>query len=309
MEERTMHMTKSACYRWNIKHKRVQKVQRIILHATAVRGITAKGWFSRWNRPDIQKCAHFFVDDTMALRYLPDTMEGWHVGGVGNRGSIGIEMCEDLDWTAGYFERTRANTLKVVEGLCRIHGLDADAVLSHREAHQRGLGSNHGDPDHWWRQFGYTMGDFRKELRERLEQSWKDAGRAVHGEPRRTVTGLNLRAQPGLEGHIRTVIPRGTVLIVKDAGHSWVSTEYRGMQGYVHSSWMERLPFRRGRVLADVLNIRGGRGMEHPVLGRLAKGSTLMLLDASKGWWSVAVSASIAPKGVGFVHGLWVALE
>lgn len=309
MEERTMYMTRNACYRWNLQRKGVQKVQRIILHATAVRGIMAEEWFLRWNRPDISKCAHLFVDDTMALRYLPDTMEGWHVGGTGNRGSIGIEMCEDRDWAAAYFEKTRANTMVVVEGLCRVHGLDADAVLSHREAHQRGMGSNHGDPDHWWRRFGYTMTDFRKELRERLEQVRGDGRMAANADPRRTLAALNLRADPGMEGRIRGVIPSGTVLTVKDAGHPWAWTEYRGKEGYVHSDWLEKLPFRRGRVLADVLNIRGGRGTEHPVLGRLEKGKALKLLEFSKGWWSVAVPTTVAFRGVGFVHGHWVALE
>ena len=62
------------------------------------------------------------------------------------------------------------NFVELFAMLCKEFGLDSLAdgvVISHAEGHKSGIASNHGDPEHLWRQLGlaYTMDGFRKEVR------------------------------------------------------------------------------------------------------------------------------------------------
>lgn len=57
--------------------------------------------------------------------------------------------------------------------LCQKYNLNplADGVIiSHKEGYTRGVASNHGDPDHLWRQLGmsYTMDTFRKAVKDKM---------------------------------------------------------------------------------------------------------------------------------------------
>ena len=60
--------------------------------------------------------------------------------------------------------------------LCKEYDLDplADGVIiSHAEGHKRGIASNHGDPEHLWRQLGmgYTMDGFRKDVKNSMKET------------------------------------------------------------------------------------------------------------------------------------------
>ena len=43
-------------------------------------------------------------------------------------------------------------------------------IVSHKEAHAKGRGSNHGDPENYWKRCGmsYTMAGFRKDVEKAL---------------------------------------------------------------------------------------------------------------------------------------------
>ena len=43
-------------------------------------------------------------------------------------------------------------------------------ILSHAEAHQRGIASNHADVEHLWRRFGLTMDGFRRDVAAQMDQ-------------------------------------------------------------------------------------------------------------------------------------------
>ena len=61
---------------------------------------------------------------------------------------------------------TYKNAVDIFAQLCKFHGLDplADGViLSHKECHARGIGTNHGDVEHIWNKFGLSMDQFRKD--------------------------------------------------------------------------------------------------------------------------------------------------
>ena len=60
--------------------------------------------------------------------------------------------------------------------LCRKYSLDpmkSGVIVSHKEGHARGIASNHGDPEHYWKGCGmpYTMDGFRKAVKQKLTGS------------------------------------------------------------------------------------------------------------------------------------------
>lgn len=59
-----------------------------------------------------------------------------------------------------------------------------------------------------------------------------------------------------------------------------------------------------GRVTADWLNLRGGPGIQNPIVGVLPAGTTVQLLGGpvNDGWWRVS-----AGERVGYVSGHWLA--
>lgn len=141
----------------------------------------------------MKACVHGFIDalDGTVYQTLPWDHRGWHCGsgknGSGNDSYIGVEMCEPscISYVGGAafvvadgkmeeardcVERTYQAAVELFAMLCREFGLDplADGiVISHAEGYKRGIASNHGDPEHLWRQLGlpYTMDGFRKEVR------------------------------------------------------------------------------------------------------------------------------------------------
>ena len=57
--------------------------------------------------------------------------------------------------------------------LCKEYGLNPTAdgvIISHKEGHKRGIASNHGDPEHLWKQLGmgYTMDGFRQDVKSAM---------------------------------------------------------------------------------------------------------------------------------------------
>lgn len=70
-------------------------------------------------------------------------------------------------------ERTYRAAVELFAFLCRKYGLNplADGVIvSHKEGHDRGIASGHGDPDHLWKQLntGYTMDTFRQAVNDAM---------------------------------------------------------------------------------------------------------------------------------------------
>lgn len=117
---------------------------------------------------------------------LPWDHRGWHCGkgdnGSGNNTHIGVEMCEPacIKYTGGatftcsdveaakvVAKRTYEAAVELFAILCKEYDLNpiADGVIiSHAEGHAHGIASNHGDPEHLWKQLGmgYTMDGKRR---------------------------------------------------------------------------------------------------------------------------------------------------
>ena len=171
------------------------KVTGLMLHSVGCPQPKASTFINSWNSPSHNNsCVHGFIDgnDGTVYQTLPWDHRGWHCGsgskGSGNNSHIVVEMCEPacIKYTGGanftcadpnaakaVAKRTYEAAVELFAMLCKKFGLDplADGVvISHKEGHDRGIASNHGDPEHLWSQLGtgYTMDGFRKAVKDAM---------------------------------------------------------------------------------------------------------------------------------------------
>lgn len=183
-------MTKNPCYTAGRKIS----VKGLMLHSVGCPQPSASVFIRDWNRTDFKSaCVHAFIDanDGTVYQTLPWDHRGWHGGGSCNNTHIGVEMCEPacIKYTGGSSftcsdkasavaaaERTYRAAVELFAMLCKEYKLDPmtlGVILSHKEGHARGIASNHGDPEHLWKQLGmgYTMDTFRKAVKAEMNKA------------------------------------------------------------------------------------------------------------------------------------------
>ena len=189
-------VTNNECY----KSGKTIKVKGLMLHSIGCAQSKASVLVSNYSaaKPGGSKvCVHAFIDsnDGTVMQILPWDYRGWHCGS-GKRGSynnshIGIEMCESnaIKYTGGSsFTVKETNTainnakiaydsaVELFAKLCKDFDLDPledGVIVSHKEGHDRGMASNHGDPEHYWKGLGlpYTMDGFRSDVANKMKES------------------------------------------------------------------------------------------------------------------------------------------
>ncbi len=184
----TKYMTRNDCYTADRKIT----PKGIMVHSTAVPGVMAAEWFSRWNKSykageiNSQVCVHAFVDDKEVWQYLPWDHRGWHAGGSTNNTHIGFEICEpagflyksgsvmvgyDAAKQEDYFRKAWQNAVELCVMLCKKYGLNENDIICHSEGYKLGIASNHADVMHWFPKHGENMDTFRKAVKKALENS------------------------------------------------------------------------------------------------------------------------------------------
>lgn len=204
MEIKTNYMTKNGLYNPN----RIINVKGIILHSVGCAVDKASDWWARWNKESYDSAlVHGFIDDTEAIIAVPcmetkgKAQKAYHVANDNTHNKyLGFEMCEygGIKYTSGanwnksnqaqvvaYAKKTYANAVVLFAKLCSFHGLDPTAdgvILSHHEAHLRGMASGHADVEHIWNYAGLTMNQFRKDVKAAMSG-------ATPSEPETTPAG------------------------------------------------------------------------------------------------------------------------
>lgn len=186
-------LEKNPCF----KAKQTIDVRGLMLHSVGCPQPSAEAFVRSWNKESAPKaCVHAFIDGNTGTVYqtLPWNHRAWHCG-KGSKGyeesanntHIGVEMCEpaciryvrgciftcsDPEEAKEVVKRTYESAVKLFAYLCREFELDPmrdGVIISHREGHERGIASGHGDPEHLWRGIpcGYTMDGFRRDVLEK----------------------------------------------------------------------------------------------------------------------------------------------
>ena len=266
-------LTKNPCYTAGRKIT----VKGLMPHSVGCPQPRASVFVNGWNSASYDRaCVHGFIDalDGTIYQTLPWNHRGWHAGGAANNTHIGVEMCEPacIKYTGGASftcsdtatakacaTRTYEAAVELFAMLCQKYNLNplADGVIiSHKEGHTRGVASNHGDPDHLWRQLGmsYSMDTFRKAVKgctdyKKAAKIIKDGGYATNSTYVEKL--CNIIEKYNLTQYDTTVAQPGT-------GNDSVS----GFPG---------TPF-KVRVLIDDLNYRSLPSMDGAVRGQTGKG-------------------------------------
>ncbi|MBO2528064.1 MAG: hypothetical protein CW335_07865 [Clostridiales bacterium] len=158
--------------------------QGLTLHSIGCAQPKAKPIADNFNKSTAQASVHAVLQsDGTVLQLCPWNYRMWHVGGSANNTHIGVEMCEpaciwydanngykvhinDVPAATEYVRGTYRVAVELFADLCRqlkLDPLNDGVIISHSEAYKRGLGSNHGDPEHLWKalNLNYTMDTFR----------------------------------------------------------------------------------------------------------------------------------------------------
>lgn len=192
-ELRQCYMTENPRY----KENRQLRVRGLMLHSVNCPQPSAMAFINRWNDPEyIRASIHAFIDaDTGAVyQALPWTTRANHCWkgpkGCGNDYYIGVEMCEsaNINWidrdsiecyddeeAAEAVARTYSSAVELFAMLCVRFDLDPledGVVVSHHEGFERGVSSDHGDPENLWSAMGtdYTMDGFRKDVSDAMKK-------------------------------------------------------------------------------------------------------------------------------------------
>ena len=206
---------------------------------------------NHWNqfRPSgRQVCVHGFIgkllDGTIATyQTLPWDYKGWHCGGNGNKGYIGVEICEDNLSDSNYFMQVYNEAVELVANLAKMYGWDINenTVLCHSEGYKKGIASNHSDVMHWFPKFGKSMDTFREDVKRKLNEDNIVIPNPTPQEPeesylvRVTANALNVRNGAGTGYKINTCIrDRGVYTIVETqnnwgklkSGAGWICLDY-----------------------------------------------------------------------------------
>lgn len=177
-------LTNNPCYTTG---KKIQ-VKGLMLHSVGCPQPKASVFVKSWNKTSFgSACVHAFIDAITGdvHQTLPWDHRAWHSGGYANNTHIGVEMCEpdcikytggstfkcsDLTKAKEMVQRTYYASVELFAFLCKQYNLDPmkkGVIISHKEGCDMGWASNHGDPEHLWKQvgLGYTMDGFRKAVK------------------------------------------------------------------------------------------------------------------------------------------------
>ena len=229
------YMTNNDCY----KTGRKITPKGVMVHSDAcMAGIKASGWYSRWNKPNIEACVHAFVDDNECIEYLPtgkgNCHRGWHGGGSSNNTHIGFEMCEPTSYTdAVYFNKVYANAVEYTAHLLKVHGISVvneNTVLCHCEGYKKGIATNHSDVMHWFKYHNKTMDDFRNDVRKALNGNYTPSVSTPSKPSTSTSTGytvtitadvLNVRSGASTSYPVTTTVKKGEVYTIVEESNGW----------------------------------------------------------------------------------------
>lgn len=261
-------VTKNPCY---AAGKKIN-VKGLVLHSVGCPQPSAEVFVRQFNSPAAKVCIHAFIDANTGKVYqtLPWDYKAWHCGGTANSTHIGVEMCEPpcIKYAGGasitcsdeqrakeMVMRTLNSAVELFAFLCQKYGLDPledGVIFSHKEGHDRGVASAHGDPDHLFRQLhmDYTMDNFRRAVAVSMSQTIVTSEDSSVGEMAVSDRGVELVAKyEGCRldaykcpagvwtigyGHTAGVQP-GQTLPSREAAMALLKEDLKKYGGYVNS--------------------------------------------------------------------------
>lgn len=229
----------------------------LVIHETANPGASAYNHTLLWSRNDTYAVHHVMeLDGSTVYNTVPENRLCWHVGN-GNYATIGIELAHATN--ASDFAKQWNEAVKWAGDELRAHGWDTSRLLSHYEAAQRWGGSDHTDPNGYFRAYGKTWYEFKQAVAAYLGSGYvapiaptdgngstvasstvaAKTDSSFGGTYRCTVSRLNVRSTPSLYGSVVASYGYGQTVTLDNwycisNGYVWGRyTSYSGHTRYV----------------------------------------------------------------------------
>ena len=325
MNKKTYYLTKNDCYK---KATSIGTKKGIIVHSTGAVNKTLKRYVqpndgklgdnkygNDWNQSGISKCVHAMIGeidngDVWVYETLPYTYACWGCGS-GSKGSynyspnghIQFEILEGDSNDKDYFDKAWKSAVEYCVWLCNTYGFDETNIISHKEAHDKGYASNHGDADLYFKVFGKTMDDFRSEVRRAL----------VTGSMSNDITSpttvktmcfvtvntssanLNCRKTASSSGTVIGSFKKGQeLLLVQKTNSDWYNVKGLDVNGnlitgYCSAAYLKVSTSSTNIVTVNTssanLNCRKTASSSGTVIGSFKKGQTLILINKTNDNW------------------------
>ena len=120
------------------------------------------------------------------VQTMPWTYRPWGCGsgpnGSCNNGWVQFEICEDGLTDKNYFDKVYKEACEITAYICKLYNIDPNGtvtmngikvptILCHADSCKLGLGSNHGDVNHWFPRHGKSMATARNDVAALLKGS------------------------------------------------------------------------------------------------------------------------------------------
>lgn len=251
--ERQAYLTNNECYK---AAKKLTEFKGVMVHSTATPGVSADKFSKSWNvsKPNGREvCVHAFVDNKEIVNTLPYNYRAWGCGsgkkGSGNSLYVQIEMCEPREV---YFENGweyKTDNKEVVEEYIKqtvnnlvefiadrliekgIYDVNKETVISHYEAYEKGIASNHSDPKGLLNLANLNMDTIRSlvalKIREKVldqvgkeEQALNKKEESKYTKIKVICDSLNIREKPGTAYRVvGKITDNGVYTIVEKQGN------------------------------------------------------------------------------------------
>jgi len=264
-----------------------------------------------WNHIEREAGLNFWIgklaDGTVAaVQTMPWDYRPWGCGS-GNNGScnnthIQFEICEDSLNDKSYWEAVYKEACEMTAYLCKMFGIDpkgttvcngvtVPTIIDHTGSHALGLGSNHGDVQHWSRKYGKTMENVRNDVAAIL------AGDGVSVTPVEPTTDINLKK--GDKGE--AVKTMQTMLIA--CGYSCGSTGADGDFGKNTEAALRAFQKDNGLTVDGIYGPVSKAALEKAYAEGKTQTPTNTTTDNAKAIWDRLFTAIQNPYGVAGVMG------
>lgn len=307
MEITQYYLTENRCY----KAGATMTPKGIVVHSTGANNpnlcryigpddgvIGPNKYGNHWNQTSSSKCVHAMIGKdkngmVRCYQTLPWTYKPWGCGsgskGSYNNSHIQFEMQEDGLTDAAYFSKVYDLAVSLCAYLCKAYGIPASSVVSHREAHDAGYASNHGDPHTWFAKQGKTMDDFRADVGRALGSGTQPTAPLYTRQVNTPGDTLNVRDAANAQGKKLGALAHGSrVEVYGLADNGWVLIQQGSLRGWVNGKYLteEAAGFTPYvvRVTADALNIRKGPGTGYDVAGCIRDKGSYTIVEEQKGW-------------------------
>lgn len=257
-----------------------------------------------WNSSSANVGVHYVAGASKIVQMLPDNTRAWHCGsgvnGSGNNYLISIEMTEPstIKYTGGssFIDLNPAaskahvvavynNTVKWAAAMCKKYNFNPMTdIISHKEGHDRGIASNHGDPDHIIKRYGLSMDQFRADVKALMNNGGGTSSGGT-AKPETPATGElyrvrlswdNVKSQVGAY----SILNNAKAECDKHEGYSVFNS--KGTSVYSNaSSNNDRYMV---KVTTSALNIRGGVGTSNPVVGQIRDYGCYTIVETQGNW-------------------------